>query len=133
VDSGCELFTVPSEHELEELGDGFGVLFDLFLCIGVQDGETGIHVPLVRVDSKGDILLDVFDATDVAACFPRELVVGGPCGTHAEEGGMRDGLCVCRDAVVLLGGEVDVLRSEAGHDILHEGEVVVGCAVLDQD
>jgi hypothetical protein len=133
VDSGCELFTISGEHELEELSDGLGILLDLFLCVGVQDGKAGIHVPLVRVDAEGDVLLDVFDATDVAARFPWELVVGGPCGAHAEEGGMRDGLCVRRDAVVLLGGEVDVLRSKTGHDILDKREVVVGCTMLDQD
>jgi hypothetical protein len=113
VDSGCELVAVSGEHELEELGDGLGILLDLFLRVGVQDGEAGVHVPLIRVYAEGDVLLDVFDATNVAARFPWKLVVGGPCGAHAEEGGMGDSLCVCRDAVVLLGGEVDVFRAKA--------------------
>jgi hypothetical protein len=46
---------------------------------------------------------------------------------------MRDSLSVCRDAIVLLGSEVDVLRAKGGHDVFDKGEVMVGCAVLDQD
>jgi hypothetical protein len=90
-------------------------------------------VPFVRVDAEGDVLFDIFDAPNVTACLPRKLVVRGPCRTHAEKGSMGDSLGVCGNAIVLLGGEVDVLRSETGHDILDEGEVIVGSAVLDQD
>jgi hypothetical protein len=47
VDSVAELFTMPGKHEFEELGDGLGVLLDLLLCVGVQDGKAGVHMPFV--------------------------------------------------------------------------------------
>jgi hypothetical protein len=47
VNSSAELVAVSSEHELEELGNGLGVLLDLLLRIGIHDGKTGVHVPLV--------------------------------------------------------------------------------------
>lgn len=131
--SGPELFAVSGEHELEEFGDGFCILLDLLLCVGVHNGETGVYVPLVRVYAEGDVLLDILNAPDIAARFPRELIVRRPSCAHTEEGGMGDSLRICCDAVVLLGGEVDVLRSEAGHYTLDEVEVIVGCAMLDQD
>lgn len=89
-------------------------------------------MPLVRVDAKCDVLLHVLDATHVAIGLPRELIVRRPSSAHAEKGGMRDSLCVCRDAVVLHGSEVDVLRTETRHDFLHEVEVGIWRAMFDQ-
>jgi hypothetical protein len=105
----AQLLFIARQEQLEQLGHGLGVLLDLLLGIWVQDGKTCVHVPFVCVYAKCDIDLDVLDATDVAWCLPRELVVGGPRGAHAEEGRMGDGLRVGSDAVVLLAGEVDLL------------------------
>ncbi len=104
-----QLVSVAGEHELEELRDGLGVLLDLLLGVWVQDGEAGVDVPFVGVDAQGDVDLDVLDAADVARVFPRELLVRLPRGAHAEECGVRDGLRVCRDTVVLFAGEIDML------------------------
>lgn len=52
---------------------------------------------------------------------------------HGEEGGVRNGLGVSGDAVVLGGREVDEARAEAGEDGLDLAEGRVGRAVLDED
>lgn len=127
-----QLRPVPREHQLEQLRHGLGVLLDLLAGVGVEDGEAGIDVPFVGVDAQGDVDLDVLDATNVAGRFPWELVVGGPRGAHAEEGGVGHGLGVGGDAVVLLACEVDVLGLQAREDVLHEGKVCVRGAVFDQ-
>lgn len=128
----AQLPFIARQEQLEQLGHGLGVLFNLLLGVWVQDGKTCVHVPLVGVDAKRDVDLDVLDAANVARRLPRELVVGGPRGAHAEEGRMGDGLRVGSDAVVLLAGKVDVLGLEAGENGLDEGEVGVRGAVLDQ-
>ena len=46
---------------------------------------------------------------------------------------MCDGLCVGRDAVVFLCGQVDVLGAEAAEDGLDFGKGLVRGAVLDED
>lgn len=114
LDPFLQRFTMSAEHQLEQLGHGLGVLPDLLLGGRVQDGETGVDVPFVRVDPEGDVDLDVFDATDIPVDLPRELVVGLPCCTHAEEGGVCDGLGVGGDPVVFFRREVDVLGTETG-------------------
>ena len=124
-DAPRQFLSVPAQHELEQLGNRLRVLLDLLLGGGIQDGQARVHVPLVRVDAQRDIDLDVLDAADVTADFPGELVVGAPCGAHAQEGGVRDGLRVGGDLVVERGGEVDVLGAEAGEDVLDEGEALV--------
>jgi hypothetical protein len=128
-----QLFAIPSKHELEELSDRLRILLDLLLRIGIHDSQSRVYVPLVRVYAEGDVLLDVLDATDVASGLPRKLVVRRPGCAHAEEGGMSDSLSVRRDAIVLVGGEVDVLGLEARHYSLNKGEVGIGSAMLDQD
>ncbi len=114
LDPFLQRFTMSTEHQLEKLGHGLGVLPDLLLGCRVQDGETGVDVPFVRVDPESDVDLDVFDAADIPVNFPRELVVGLPCCAHAEEGGVCDGLGVCSDPVVCFRREVDVLGTETG-------------------
>ena len=57
---------MPAEHQFVQLGHGLGVLSYLFLCGRVQDGEAGVDVPFVGVDSESYVDLDVFDAADVA-------------------------------------------------------------------
>ena len=114
LDPLLQRFAVSTEHQLEKLRHGLGILPDLLLGGRVQDGETGVDVPFVRVDSEGDVDLDVFDAADIAVDLPGKLVIGPPCRTHAEEGGVRDGLGVCGDSVVCLRREIDVLRAKTG-------------------
>lgn len=109
VHAGAQLGAVASQHQLEQLRHRLGVLLNLLLSVGVQDRQAGVDVPFVGIDAQGDVNLDVLDAADVARRFPWELVVGGPGGAHAEEGGVRDGLGVGGDAVVLFAGQVDML------------------------
>lgn len=82
VDAGLEALEVAFQHELVELGDGFGVLGDLVAGFGVEDGEAGVDVPFLGVDAQHDVHLDVFEAADVAAEFPGVLGVGMPCFAH---------------------------------------------------
>lgn len=114
LDPFLQRFTMSTEHQLEKLGHRLGVLSDLLLGGRVQDGETGVHVPFVRVNPEGNVDLDVFDAANISVDLPRELVVGPPCRTHAEEGGVCDSLGVCGDPVVCFRREVDVLGTETG-------------------
>jgi hypothetical protein len=100
-------------------------LLDLFLRVGIEDGEAGVDVPLVCVDAKRYVLFNVLDAADVAGCFPWKLVIRRPSSAHAKEGGVCDSLRICCYAVMLFACKVDVLRSETGHDVLNEGEVGV--------
>jgi hypothetical protein len=120
-----QLVPLSGEHQLEQLGDRLGILLDLFLRVGVKDGETGVDVPFVCVDAKRYVLFNVLDATDIAGCLPWKLIIRRPSSAHAKEGGVCDSLCVCCYAVVLLACEVDVLRSETGHDVLDKGEIGV--------
>ena len=90
-------------------------------------------MPLVGVDAEGDVDLDVFDAAAPAGYFPGELGVGRPGGAHAEEGSVRDGLRVRRDAVVFFGREVHEFGFEAREHAGNEGEGGVGGTVLDED
>jgi hypothetical protein len=46
---------------------------------------------------------------------------------------MRNSLRVCCDTIVLFCCEIDMLGSEAGHDVLHESKVGVRGTVVDQD
>jgi len=127
-----ELVPLPCEHELEQLGHRFGILLNLLLRVWVEDRKTCIDVPLIRVDAEGNVHLDVLNTTDVTRAVPRELVVREPCTAHAEESGMSNSLCVRCNAIMLLGGKIDVLGPEAGHNILHERKVSIRGAILDQ-
>lgn len=82
VDAGLEALEVAFQHELVELGDGFGVLGDLVAGFGVEDGEAGVDVPFLRVDAQHDVHLYVFEPADVAAELPGVLLVGVPCLAH---------------------------------------------------
>lgn len=113
-DPFLQCFAMPTEHQFEKFGHGLGVLPDLLLGGRVQDGETGVDVPFVRVDPEGDVDLHVFDAADITVDLPRELIVGLPCRTHAEEGGVCDGLGVRGDPVVRFCREVYVLGTKTG-------------------
>jgi hypothetical protein len=103
-----QFLSVAAKHQLEQLRDGLGILLNLFLRVGVEDGQTGVDVPLGGVDSERDVDLDVLDAPDVTSRLPRELVVCVPGSAHAEEGGVGHSLGVCCDAVVLFAREVDM-------------------------
>ena len=133
VHAAGQLVAVAGEHQLEQVRDRLGVLLDLLLGGRVEDGEAGVDVPLVCVDAQRDVHLYVFNAANVAGRFPGELVICGPRGAHAEEGGVRHGLRVGRDAVVLLAREVHVLGAQARQDVFDKGKVGVGRAVLDED
>lgn len=133
IDPVAQLFLMAGQHELEQLSHALGVLADLPLGVGVEDGEACVDMPLVAVDAQRHVDLDVLDAAHVARDLPGKLRVGVPGGAHRQEGGVRDGLRVGRDAVVLGGRQVDVLGVQAGQDALDQLEGRVGGAVLDQD
>ncbi len=133
VDPLRECFPMPTKHEFEQLRDTLSILPYLLPSRRVQDSQTGVDVPFIRVDAQHKIDLHVLDPTDVARDLPRELVVGLPGGAHGEECGVRDCLGVGGDAVVLFGGEVDKVGLEAGQDLLDESDSSVRGAVLDYD
>lgn len=125
LDSSRQLMAVSFQHQLEKLGDRLCVLLDLLFRGRIEDGEPGVDMPLIRVDSQRQVYLDVFNASEVSAYHPRELFVGGPCCAHAnvcedvwrrerssyspEEGRMCDRLSISCDAIMCFGGEINVL------------------------
>lgn len=109
-----QLRPVPAQHQLEQLRHRFRILPDLRLGRRVQDGQAGVNMPLVRVNPKGDVRLDVLNAPHVPARLPWELVVRAPGRAHAQKRRVRDRLRVGGDAVVGFGGEVHLLGAEAG-------------------
>lgn len=113
------------KHQLEELGDRFGILPDLPFGPGVQDGKTSVDMPFVRVDTKHDIALDVLNATDIAVDLPRELIIGEPCGAHTQKCGMSNSLCVRCDSVMLLCSKIDNVRIEARQDSFDQGKALL--------
>lgn len=113
LDALSELKALALEHQLEQLGDRGRILADLDLGGRVEDGQAGVHVPLVAVDAQRHVDLDVLDAARPALLLPGELVVGSPGRAHAQECGMGHGLGVGRDAVMLLGCQVHELGLEA--------------------
>lgn len=127
----AQLLPLPRKHQLKQFRDRLGVLLNLLFRIGIEDRQTSVDVPFIRVDAQRDVHFDILDAADVARAVPGELVVGEPGAAHAEEGSVRHGLRVGGDAVVLLRGQVDMLGAQAGHDGFNKGEVGVGGAVFD--
>lgn len=90
-------------------------------------------MPFVSVDAKSDVDLDIFNAAEIAGNLPRELLVGHPCGAHAQEGSMGDGLGVGSDAVVLSCIEINIFRVEAGEHLLDQCKALIGGPVLDEN
>ena len=132
-DALAQLFFMTSQHQLEQIGDGFSILLDLAFGSRVQDGQAGVNVPFVRIDAESDVDLHILNTTHISRHFPGELVVGRPSRAHGEESCMGDCLCVCGDAVVSFGCEFDVLAFETRQDFGDEIVAGVGGAVLDED
>lgn len=122
-------------------------MLDLSLGGWVEDGETGVDVPLGRVDTEGDIDFDDFDAGDVARSLPG---VGGglvPCCSHTadqlrlrlgggcspQESSMGHSLRVGSDHVVLFVAQVDVAGLETPEDILDHGHAVFRSSMMYDD
>lgn len=82
-------------------------------------------MPFVRVDAQSDVAFHVFDPADPARHFPGELVVGLPCGAHAQEGGVCDGLGVGGDAVVFLAREEDIFGAEGREGVCDGAETFI--------
>ena len=133
LDPPRQFFSMPTKHELEQLSYRLGILLDLLLRRRVEDCKACVYVPLVRVYAQRNVDLDILDAADVAVDLPRELVVGTPCGAHAQEGGVRDSLRVGGDAVMHRRCEVDVFGAEAREDLLYQLEALLGCTMIDED
>lgn len=66
-----QLFLLLLDHQLEDLGRAIRIGADLFSCGRVEDSEPGVDVPLVAVDTEGDIDLDDLDSSDVTGRLPR--------------------------------------------------------------
>lgn len=104
-----QLVSFPFDHQLVKLRHGFCILSDLFLGRGIENSETGVDVPFVRIDPESDVDLDVLDSAYPTIDFPGKLIVGVPCSTHAQESSVRHSLGVGCDAVVHLPAKVDIL------------------------
>lgn len=122
---------ITREHQLKQLRDALRVLSQLCFGGGIQNRETGVDVPFVAVDPEHEVDLDVFDSARVSAQFPRELVVGLPGRAHGEEGRVRDGLCVCRDAVVHGCRDPHEFWLETAQDVFDEGSCGGRATVVD--
>lgn len=83
VDAGAEGVFVACEHELEEGGCRRSILVDLYAGGGVENGEAGINVPLVRVNAEHDVYFDCFNSADVLALFPGIRALACPGCAHA--------------------------------------------------
>lgn len=106
---------------------------DLFLGRGIENSETGVDVPFVRIDAESDVDLDVLDSAYPAIDFPGKLIVGVPCSAHAQESGVRHSLGIGCDAVVHLAAKVDILGFEGLKDALDESHALIRCSVLNED
>lgn len=124
---------MSAKHQLEQLGHAFSILAYLLPSAGVQDRETSIDMPFIAVDAQHEINLDVFDPADVAWDVPGKLVIGLPCSTHAEEGGVRHGLRICCYTVMRICGDGDELGLKAGQDAFDQFDGFRGSAVSDND
>lgn len=124
---------MTAKHQLEKFSDGFGILPDLLLCPRVQYGETSVDMPSIGVDSQHNVALDVFDAANITIDLPGELAVRKPGGTHAQECSVCYSLRVCRDAVMFLGCEADVIGVKTRKDFLDSIEALLGCTLPNQN
>lgn len=94
-------------------------MLDLSPCRGVKDSKASINMPFIRVDPECDVDFYVFDPGRPSGGFPGELTIGVPGGTHAEEGGVGNGLGVRSNAVVFGGRKVDGFAAEAAEDFFN--------------
>ena len=90
-------------------------------------------MPLIGVNSKHEVDLDVFDAANVAVSLPRELLISFPSRTHTKEGGMRDSLSIGSDVVMLFSCKLNPFGTKAGKDLPDETDALSGGAVIDLD
>lgn len=133
VDAGAQLVPFALEHELVQLCRALGVLLNLLAGFGVKDGQAGVDVPLLAVDSQHNVDLDVLDAANVAGRLPRVLLHAVPGLAHGEKGRVSDGLRVGCDMVVLLGRQVDMSALKASQDSLNFLERLLRSTMLDQN
>lgn len=118
LDAFFKLFSVAAKHQLEELGNRFGILPDLSLGPSIQNGKTSVDMPFVGVDTKHNIAFYVLNTANVAVDLPRKLIIGEPCGAHTQESGMSDSLCIRCNSVMLLGSQIDHVGIEARENVL---------------
>lgn len=70
-----QLVSLALDHQLVELRHRLRILPNLFLRRRVENGQTGVDMPLVRIDPQCDVDLDIFDTTYPPSNLPRELIV----------------------------------------------------------
>ena len=116
---------MAAKHQLEQLGNRFGILPDLSLGPSIQNRKTSIDMPFVRVDTKHNIALYVLNTADIAVDLPRELIVGEPCGAHTQESGMSDSLCVRCNSIMLLGSQIHDVRIEARENFFNQSKALL--------
>ena len=123
---------MAAKHQLEELGNRFGILPDLSFGPSIQNGKTSVDMPFVGVDTKHNIAFYVLNTANVAVDLPRKLIVGEPCGAHTQESGMSDSLRIRCNSVMLLGSQIDDVRIEARENVFDQSKALLRCAMLDQ-
>lgn len=90
-------------------------------------------MPFLRIDTEGQVNLDVFDASNIARNFPWKLGVGMPCFPHGQECSVSYCLRVCGDAIMLSSTEVYMLRAKTRKDFLDSVEIGLGGTMFYQD
>ena len=135
---------------------------DLSTGAGIQDCETCIDMPSVRIDAKREIDFCGLNSTDVEALFPWICFCGSPSSTHTdhrmgpkgkkkdlmsamvsvlegvmgsspEEGNMSNCLSIGCHRIVFIETKVNKTRTEWAQDILHESEGIFAGPMLNED
>lgn len=117
-----QFFAMPTKHQLVQFRHALSILANLDFGTGIENRQAGIDVPFVAIDAQRHVDLDVFNAAYVSRGFPGKLIVGAPRSAHAEKCGVRDGLRVGGNHVVLFCAQIDEFRLEAGQRVLDEGD-----------
>ena len=82
-------FTLSSNeplHQFEQLQGTFGILMDLSMGIGIQNGESCIDMSSVCIDPKREIHFGSLNSTNVEALFPWICFCRSPSSTHTNHG-----------------------------------------------
>ena len=57
-------------HQFEQLRSTFGIVMDLSAGAGIQNGESCIDIPSVRVDPKCEVHFGSLNPTNIETLFP---------------------------------------------------------------
>lgn len=127
-----QLLLMTSQHQLEQISDRLSILLNLSLGSWVQDSQTSINMPLVRIDAQRDVDLDILNPTHIPRHLPRKLIVRRPRSAHGQESRMRHRLRISCNAIMSFGSQLDMLALKARQDFRDKIVARVRGAVLDQ-